>query len=191
MINMDAITGRLGNRMFQTAFLYAIYRKGIIPDIYLQNETYFAEYKDDIKKLYLDGIVHLPYVAIHVRRATNPILPSEPAYSDNPFYVNLFENGYYDRAMKEFPDARFMVFSDDVKWCKKQNTFEGCEFDETKDDVEALNKMASCEGHIIANSSFSWWGAYLSPHGGKVVAPEKWFTDGQQRTGLLDSWIKI
>lgn len=157
--------GRLGNTMFQFAHLHNQAKLGKIQDIYVQSEEYFEESKDEIRQLFGSGIVPLPYVSIHVRRSD---------YVGNPFYVDVFENGYYERAMALFPDAKFLVFSDDIEWCKKQEIFNGCEFSEGYDEIADMNRMAGCEGHIIANSSYSWWAAYIS--GKKTIAPKEWYT---------------
>jgi len=52
-----------------------------------------------------------------------------------------------------------------------------------------MNIMASCKGVITANSSFSWWGAYLSK--GKVIAPLAWYSDGVERTKCPNTWIRV
>lgn len=186
MIPITNIIGRLGNQMFQTAYLFAQMKLGEIPDIYVQGEKYFAEAKDEVRKLYSEHVFNIgqgvqPCVAIHVRRGD---------YVNNPFYVDLFATGYYERAMAEFPDEQFVVFSDDIAWCKEQDVFKGCEFSEGKEEVEDLNAMARCKSVIMANSSFSWWGAWLGNHE-KVIAPRAWFSDEVERVDLLDSWIKI
>src|SRR3990167_10521455 len=97
MINPDIIFGRLSNRMFQMAALYAYCRDNNYP-IFVQDEKYFKKYENEIRQLYGDGIDqrNKGYVGIHVRRAKNPINPQEPAYSENPFYANL---------MHHFPEA--------------------------------------------------------------------------------------
>lgn len=193
MQNPDALFGRLGNRLFQMAYIYAQVKKGEIPDIYVQDYTKFDEFRDDIKKWYGEGIGLLPYVAIHLRVGGNPSLPSEPNYIDNPFYVPLCKTGYYIDAVNQFPNRQFLVFSDDLEFAKTY--FEGDKFgfDESIDAVEVLNKMSSCDGHIIANSSLSFWAAYLSPHYGKVIAPtvDKWFSDGVDRVSLPKEWIRL
>lgn len=109
---------------------------------------------------------------------------------DNSFYVDLFKDGYYERAMAEFPGEKFVVFSDDIEWCKQQEVFKGCDFSEGNTEVEDMNAIARCKSVIMANSSFSWWGAWLGSHD-KVIAPRKWFSDEVERVELLDSWIKI
>lgn len=184
MRKITDLTGRLGNQMFQFAFIYGLHLQGVLPDVFLQSEKFWEPQKEAIRILFGEGISPVldKRVAIHVRRGD---------YVHNAFYVDLFADGYYERAMAEFPGAKFLVFSDDIKWCKKQKVFKGCDFVQQDDEVDALNLMASCNGHIIANSSFSWWGAYLSPHKGIVIAPIKWFADGVERVGIPSSWKRI
>ncbi len=194
MSDPKKIFGRLGNSLFQYAYIYAQMKRGEIPDIFVQDCKYFDEYKDEIKKLFGEGIGFLPYVAIHLRVGSNPINPDEPKYYDNPFYVNLAKTGYYIDATNLFPGRKFLVFSDDIEFAKTY--FEGDQFafDDSKDDLEAFNKMASCDGHIIANSSFSYWAAYLSPSNDKVIAPtyDKWYSDGNTtRTVIPKNWIQV
>lgn len=181
MRKMSDITGRLGNQMFQFAYILAQFRNGLIPNVWLQDEAYFAGSEKVVRELYGTDIHPLPLVSIHVRRGD---------YVDNPFYVDLFKDGYYERAMAQFPNASFMVFSDDTEWCKQQPIFENCLFSEGRTEVEDMNRMAGCKGHIIANSSFSWWAAWLSQK--KTVAPKQWYSDPENKsTKLLDSWIQL
>lgn len=180
---MDNITGRLGNRMFTYAFLKSLHKRGLVPDLYLQSEEYFENCKDEIRELYSTGIGYSNYVSIHVRRGD---------YVGNKFYFDLFSEGYYERAMFLFPGEKFIVFSDDVEWCKTQEIFKDCAFSEGNSEVEDMNLMASCKSNIIANSSFSWWAAWLNPNPAKeVVAPKNWFTDLVPRVTLPASWILV
>jgi hypothetical protein len=154
-------------------------KRGEIPDIYVQDESFFEGYEDEIKQLFSEGITPIDQVAIHVRRGD---------YVGNSFYVDLMETDYYERAMEEFPGEKFLVFSDDIEWCKKQEIFKDCEFSGS-DELTDFNRMAGCKGVIMANSSYSWWAAYLSK--GKVVAPLEWYSDGVSRTTTLDNWTVI
>lgn len=182
MIPITKLSGRLGNQMFQLAYIYAKARAGDIPDIYVQDEKYFKRYEAEIKAMYSEDIGYVPQTAIHVRRGD---------YVNNPFYVDLFESGYYERAMAKFPNAEFLVFSDDIEWCKKQKIFKDCSFANGEDEVEDLNIMASCTNQIIANSSYSWWAAYLNPAPSKmVIAPKEWFTNGKE-ISLPAEWIRL
>lgn len=199
MVNPDKIFGRLSNRMFQMAALYAWTKDNNIP-FFVQDEKYFKKYEKEIRDLYSDGISSIDKVSIHVRRAKNPINPSEPAYSENSFYVDLghhlhedMSDNYYVRAMAMFPGKKFLVFSDDIEWCKNSPLFKDCEFFHGT-ELEDMNMMASCEHNIIANSSYSWWAAWLNKNPNKiVVAPARWFADhsNDYLIGIPSSWIRI
>lgn len=188
MENPSKIFGRLGNSLFQYATLYALARENNV-DYYFQDEKWWKSYESEVKQLFGSGIEHIDMVSIHVRRAGNPINPNEPEYSKNPFYVDLIKDGYYERAMELFPNEDFLVFSDDIKFCRQYFKGKRFTFCKEKDEIKALNLIASCKAHIMANSSFSWWGSYLG--GGKTVAPLAWYADGQERTKLLDEWITL
>ena len=164
--------------MFQWAFLYAYAQEhGIDP--YVQDVKYFERYADDIKRMYgagisLGGLGIRNFVSVHVRRGD---------YVNNPFYIDLTKTDYYQKAMAIFPEEKFLVFSDDIGWCKQQEIFQECQFSEGQNEVDDLNIMASCKNNIMANSSFSWWAAYLNPNPNKiVVAPKPWYADGTERT---------
>ncbi len=175
MVHPSKIFGRLGNSLFQYAFLYAKTRElGV--DFYLQDPEYFDKYTEEIKTLFGTDIKPVDMVSIHVRRGD---------YVKNAFYVDLTKTDYYEKSMDLFPDAEFLVFSDDVDFCRwffkgKQFTF--CE---EKDEIKALNLMAGCKDNIIANSTFSLWAGILNPNPNKrVIAPieNKYYTDGAIRT---------
>lgn len=191
MIDPRIKFGRLGNQLFQYATLYAL-SKDKNTDWYFQNPKWFEKYENEIKELFGEGIGYLPYVAIHLRHGKNPINPEEPAYSDNPFYVDLAKTGYYIDATNLFPHKKFLVFSDDIEFAKTYFEGDRFAFDDSPNEIEALNKMASCDSQIIANSSFSWWAAYLNKNPGKkVVYPKLWFADNEQRVGFPQNWIGI
>jgi hypothetical protein len=194
MIKLRKLFGGLGNNMFQYAYLYSQLLDKEIPDLYLQDIKYWEHNKEEIRQLY--GVTVKKecqeYVSLHIRRGD---------YVGNSFYVDLTRTDYYDKAIKEFKGEKFLVFcadrqegSDDEAdkyWCKEWLDKKGIDFAfyHGKDEIEDMNAMASCKGHIMANSSFSWWASFLG--GGKTVAPIHWFTDGKERIKLLDSWKKI
>lgn len=171
--------GGLGNNLFQFAHIYAQARRGDIPDIYLQDPKYFEGFEEEIRSLYGQGVEPVDMVSIHVRRTD---------YVGNSFYVDLANTTYYDEAIKEFPGAKFLVFSDDRDFAAQ--LFPEHQIYEGKDEMDDFNMMAACSGgHIIANSSFSWWAAFVG--GGKTVAPKSWYSDNVERTVCPDNWIKI
>ena len=85
---------------------------------------------------------------------------------------------YYTNALKGFSTGkRFLVISDEPEWCKQQPWLNSYEIVDEPDELDSLAIMASCKGGaIIANSTFSWWGAILSGTP-RVFYPSKWFSD--------------
>lgn len=188
--------GGLGNLMFKNAYLWAQMRDGAIPDIYVQSEKYWAKYKEEIRTLYGRGIGRDERIALHIRRGDY--------LKVSQFHINLWDTDYYKEAVKLFPNAKFLVFCkdnqseaqdlDDKEWCERNIPLLGIDFElyEHGSETDDLNAMASCRGLIGANSSFSWWAAYLNPHHDRqIVFPKTWFVDGVDRTDLLEEWTKI
>lgn len=187
--------GGLGNLLFKESYIWGQMRDGNIPDVYVQSPKYWEKYKDEIKMRFSSGIGYMDRVALHIRRGDY--------LKVSQFHVNLWDTDYYKEAVKLFPGERFLVFCkdnqnpaqdlDDQEWCRDNLPQLGIEFDMFYhgEETDDLNAMASCKGIIGANSSFSWWAAFLSPHNGKKVFPKNWFVDGYQRTDLLDEWIKL
>ena len=191
MISIDSLTGRIGNRMFQYAYLYSQVKEGKLPDVYVQDPKYFDHHREDIKKIYGHGIGSVPFTSVHIRRGD---------YVGNLFYVDLTDTDYYQKAFALFPKEHFLVFSDDPIWASWfiqdnfKEDFARFQLVENESDVEDMNLMASCESNIIANSSFSWWAGYLNPNPNKVVvcpAETSWHTDGIIRTRVQSEWTQI
>lgn len=134
-------------------------------------------------------------VALHVRRGD---------YVQNVTVRRQFglcTVGYYLRGIKliqrQVTEPRFFVFSDDPDWVRSHLNIGGVEFvshnSGTADFVE-MQLMASCRHFIIANSSFSWWAAWLSPVPDKrVLAPDPWFLSPRfdMRDLIPAGWVKI
>ena len=137
---------------------------------YFQSEKYFDDCKDIIHSLLTPNIHHgikYGHTSIHVRRGDYTQLRQQ--------YTQL-NMGYYQAAMNRIKSPKYIVFSDDIQWCKTQFKGDRFIFSEGTSEVEDLALMLACENNIIANSSFSWWGAWLNKNPSKiVVAPQKWF----------------
>jgi hypothetical protein len=106
-------------------------------------------------------------VSLHVRRTDY--------LTNNANHHNL-DMSYYEEALNYFDGRQVIVFSDDPEWCQEQELFSDDRFlvSESGDNTIDLCLMTFCTGHIIANSSFSWWGAWLAKSE-KVIVPSKWF----------------
>lgn len=195
----DAMSVTEKTHAFDDSMFYCT--DGVNIDGYLQTEDYFVHIADQIRedftfrkdylepcKEYIDSLASSP-IFIHIRQSDNigreeyhPILP-----------LSFFESAL------EFwsPDTPCFVFTDDLEWCKKQSLFKNDRFifndNPERYDYQTIDGtgqmqntllpqvdlclMSLCTGAIIANSSFSWWGAWLQGDRGKVIAPdpEKWY----------------
>lgn len=108
---------------------------------------------------------------------------------------------YYCAAVKYIAERvhspHFFVFSDDIAWARENLKISfPCQFIGHNQGINSyidMQLMSLCKHHIIANSSFSWWGAWLNPSLAKiVVAPEKWFADGSAVDDLFpQGWVKL
>ena len=149
---------------------------------YWQTEKYFNCVEDEIRKefrLPKSNIVS-DWVAVTVRRGDYLALPN--------VFAQLGDE-YYREAIKVFPDHKFVVFSDDPQWCKRNLKWADYVMPCSAPGQD-LALLSSFKNHIIANSSFGWWGAWLG--NGKVVAPSRWFTNGLDSTDIVpERWIKI
>lgn len=102
---------------------------------------------------------------------------------------------YYMQGMEAVGDAdRYLVFSDDIEWCKRN--FIGSKFAFVSGNLDYIDMavMSMCDKHVTCNSSFSWWGAWLSNRpGGSIVGPARWFATPEIDSSniLPKSWIKI
>jgi len=123
-------------------------------------------------------------VSVHIRRGD---------YVKHPGYW-VVTTEYLQNALNYFSDHdyTFLVFSDDIQWCKEIFPNEVI-FIEGNNQFEDLCLMSLCEHNIISNSTFSWWGAFLNQNPNKkVVAPKNWFTSSKSIDDLYpDNWIVI
>ena len=132
-------------------------------------------------------------VCIHVRRSDYVNNPTANAHH------GVLELEYYESAKKiienRYKNPVYYVFSDDIEWCKNNLTSD-CEINFIGNDYSGdrdsghLHLMQMCKNHIIANSSFSWWGAFLS-ESKYTISPKKWRKDGTGYDIILDNWVKL
>lgn len=163
---------------------------------YFQSEKYFNHCRQDI----LDAF-QFPYkkadgfVSLHVRRGD---------YLKYPDKHPVITYDYISAAVKYFMERgynSFVVCSDDIAWCRhnlKPLELFGAVFTYSteKEAINDLILMSCCEHNIIANSSFSWWSAWVNQNPEKIViAPEIWFGEGNSHLSTKDlipeSWIKL
>lgn len=160
---------------------------------YFQSEKYFKHKRKEIIELFKpdDNFINdinkysnlFDNISLHIRRSWINLGIS------NIHTVQSMD--YYNTAISMLPnDKKILVFSDDLEWCKQN--FIGNRFvfvDEI--DYISIYIMSKMKYHIIANSTFSWWGAWLSDSE-KIIAPKKWFgTDIPDADIIPENWIRI
>lgn len=139
-------------------------------------------------------------VSVHVRRGDSLGLANTRVCT-GAYYANAFA-----LVRERLAQPLFLVFSDDVSWCRENLGLNDDEviyvdWNRGADSWRDLWLMSRCESHIIANSSFSWWGAWLDPNPHKlVVAPEQWSLRKPSRPGYYrydfrdvvpEGWVKV
>lgn len=175
-----------------------------------QSEQYFLPFKNAVvnKIQFNPAIITSPAaailqtlkstatLAIHVRRGdyvSNKIANDVLGVLPLDYYMRAYET-----MLKSTTIQKVLVFSDDAEWVKSNLTFiEDAEFVNTKgenSDLIDFYLMQHCSHNIVANSSFSWWAAYLNPNPDKIViAPKHWFNKAPYDTKDLipENWIRI
>lgn len=157
---------------------------------YFQNERNFMEIASYVRAAIGPGSefrersgISAGDVSMHVRRTD--YLSSNGAHP-------VQDAGYYEEAISLIGGyERILIFSDDHEWCMQNLSFERAFLAGGRDDAEDMLLMSLCGDNIIANSSFSWWSAWLNERRGKkVVYPKRWFGYGACDIPCL-SWTGI
>lgn len=132
-------------------------------------------------------------VSIHLRRS-DYVKTSKANLYLQPLPMNYYQQAI-DSIRQRVENPAFFVFSEDIEWAKNQGVFaSAAHFSTGTSAPEDLWLMSHCHHHIIANSTFSWWGAWLNQRPDKtVIAPQKWFSTERFDTGdlLPVSWIQL
>ena len=174
-------------------------------DGYWQDERYFAACREKVLKAFtfpafkcaenLSLLEKLDEnsVSLHVRRGD---------YIGNNLYQGICDLDYYRTAIEKMcsyvTPSLFCVFSNDIEWCREHleqyinAPVVYVTWNTGAESYRDMQLMSCCAHNIIANSSFSWWGAWLNQNSDKVViAPKKWLNMEECHFALPASWIKI
>ena len=156
---------------------------------FYQTEIYFRDIESDIRNAFIfvedikqpceeyfyNNFKDTKVISLHVRRGD---------YLDSDHWTPLKGDRffqYYKKALSYFDnDIPVMVFSDGIEWCKKQELFTGdrFSFSDSKSTGIDLCLQSLCNYHIIATSSFSWWGSWLAKSE-KTIVPKNWFGENK------------
>lgn len=179
-------------------------------DGYFQCEKYFK----DIREIILKQFTINQDISNYTKEIKNKIQNSKNSCSlhirrgDFVNSTNINIHGacdieYYKKAMKYLEEKvvniNYFIFSDDIEWVKENLAIQNAIYIDSKEKRiphEDIYLMSLCDHNIIANSSFSWWGAWLNQNEKKmVIAPKRWFADdkleSQSKDIVCESWVKI
>jgi hypothetical protein len=183
--------------------------RNVYLDGYWQSEKYFIDVQDVIRqeftvrnelsfecKAIAALITSTNSVSLHVRRA-DYVSDSETHQTHGVCNLEYYKK-CIDLVKTRVSNPYFFVFSDDISWCKENLHFDVPTTFVThggaKGDYEDFRLMSLCKHNVIANSSFSWWAAWLNTNPDKMIlAPRKWLNDSKYNTQdvIPDRWIKI
>jgi len=163
---------------------------------YFQTDRYFDHIADEIRKDFtfkkkirdeckeiVEEVFDQDPIALHIRRGDFLI------NSGNHHNLSL---DWYEKALKKFdPDREVIIFSDDIFWASAQELFGPDRFiiSDGNSSYHDMFMMTQCSDFIIANSTFSWWGAWLA-NTGRVIAPSKWFGPNNAHLDIKDLYCK-
>jgi hypothetical protein len=173
---------------------------------YWQSEKYFDKVQSELRRLYtfnfeklssetldyLSSIKSTNSVSVHIRRADY--------LQHEDFYGGICTFEYYRNAIKYFmkniDNPIFYFFSDDIEWVVEQfenlPIYKFVNINHSNDNWQDMYLMSQCNHNIIANSTFSWWGAWLNSNPKKLVlAPRKWSNMYENIDIYPPDWIKI
>jgi hypothetical protein len=183
----------------------------ILLEGYFQSEKYFIQIRSlllenfkwqspasGVNLSFIENIKSTNSVSLHIRRGDfveNEVINS---------FHGLCDINYYNRAISQINNSiknpTFFIFSDDINWAKNKFGWIPSVFfvdnNKGKESYWDMRLMSHCKHNIIANSSFSWWGAWLNNNKEKIVlAPKIWFNDStlnMQTQNLIPSeWLRI
>lgn len=168
---------------------------------YFQSEKYFIDKReeiindfqfpqlDQINETIKNAILNsINPVSIHIRRGDYLKTHTNTIHGILP--VNYYHKAL-DVLQLKYPEIILFIFSDDINWAKENlkrdnTTLHFVKHNETNGAWKDMALMTYCKHHIIANSSFSWWGAWLSKNNGSVFAPKNWFNPLKVNFNICD-----
>ena len=168
---------------------------------YYQSEKYFKNVEEEIRH----DFTFKPEIAVNCKHTMSTVDTPIALHIRRGDYLRNSDQhtnlglDYYKASLEKFDKERtVIIFSDDPGWCKEQDLFSGDRFlvAEGNDSYTDLCLMSLCSDFIIANSSFSWWGAWLSKGVDKIVcAPDNWFGPNNAHHNTCDilpsEWVIV
>ncbi len=196
------------NSLTQKINIFNLISNNSLLEGYWQSEIYFTKHQNIIRELLKFKksnensdlqieITKSNSVSVHIRRgdyANNKVINNVHGLCTIEYYIQAIEI-----ISSKVNNPNFYIFSDDMEWSKKHFNFLNQKFKITyivqnfKNPSEDMRLMSNCKHNIIANSSFSWWGAWLNDNPDKIViSPSEWTKNNSSNPLLIpNTWLKI
>lgn len=178
---------------------------------YFQSEKYFKNIREDLLEefipsgvipQYYDNIIkeinNIDSLSVHIRRGdyvSNSMATEVHGVCDAEYFSRSVD--YLKRNSKISSDTKVLIFSDDIEWCKENISLSDNQIyidgDSERPELD-MYLMSKCKNHIISNSTFSWWGAWLNRSVIKtVICPKVWFKDTKidSKDLVPEDWIRL
>ncbi len=172
---------------------------------YWQAVSYYMDIRQELLQVFKHGLPNAyneklilnmereNSVGIHIRRGD---------YLQAAAFCGICDTNYYEKSieliLRDMKDHHFYIFSNDIPWCQQHIAplLDGNEVtyvtqNTGSDSCWDMFLMTHCKDLIIANSSFSWWGAFLNTQGGRIIAPNPWMNKKAEMDVYAPGWIKI
>ena len=191
-------------RPYTRSYLWPlIYFKG-----FYQSEKYFADIKDEVRQAFTFDLKQANGQSLRMREQIDKDEHAVSLHVRRGDYLQpkhweaigcICQLSYYRNALEEMGKRverpRYYVFSDDLAWVKENLDLPDAvyiDWNKGEDSWQDMMLMSRCRHHIICNSTFSWWGAWLNPRNGKIViAPERWTRDADSREIVPAEWLRV
>ena len=191
-------------RAFEKKYLWPLlYFKG-----FYQSERFFADIKDEVRKAFtfdsskvnarsaellrrLDADANA--ISLHIRRG-DYLQPQHWATTGSVCQLPYYQNAIAEMNRRVAAPS-YYVFSDDIAWVKENIPLQNAvyiDWNKGEESWQDMMLMSHCRHHIICNSTFSWWGAWLDPHEDKIViVPNRWFQHCETPNIYPAGWVKV
>ena len=175
---------------------------------FYQSERFFADIKDEVREAFtfdrskansrsLDMLDILDKdenaVSLHIRRG-DYLQPKHWATTGSVCQLPYYQNAIAEMS-KRVTSPSYYIFSDDIVWVRENLPLQNAvyiDWNTGEDSWQDMMLMSHCKHHIICNSTFSWWGAWLNPSIDKtVIVPSRWFQYSETPDIYPTGWIKV
>lgn len=203
------LTGHIVHEMPDNEFIFVDFDKTSKKTLYFhgywQSFRYFETVEESLRKKFifptlkgnenirlLDFIKNNETTSVHIRRGD---------YTSSTLHGGLCDKDYYVKAVKKIreiaPSSALIIFSDDMDWCRCNLDLDGfdvkfVDWNNASMSYIDMHLMSLCDHNIIANSTFSWWGAWLNKNPNKIViSPKRWVNKDIEFSDIIpEKWIK-